>query len=144
MFLSKFKKIILKIFKNLGFFGSEGSLLGVTTFFAQLRPIETRSSAILWLHFKPIYSLEAAGAQNLQSKNHMKHEKQRHLMAKIMLQIFFVEAQDPSHILTTVFGRRYYRIKSHFFGISTPRYHGNFLKLPKTRFSTLTLTEIFE
>ena len=42
------------------------------------------------LHFKPINSLEAAEANNLQPKTRFKHEKQRHLVAKIMFQIFFV------------------------------------------------------
>ena len=34
VFLRKFEKIFLKIFKNFGFFGSMGSLWGSTTFFA--------------------------------------------------------------------------------------------------------------
>jgi len=46
--------------------------------------------------------------------NGCKHEKQRHLVAKIMFRIFFVEAQDPFNILATVFGRSYYPVKSHF------------------------------
>ena len=60
------------------------------------------------LHFKPINSLEAAGAKNLEPKNRFKHGKQRQLVAKIMFRIFFVEAQDPFNILTTVFVRHFH------------------------------------
>ena len=38
MFLRKLKKMILKIFKNFGFFGSEGHVWGPITFFARCCP----------------------------------------------------------------------------------------------------------
>ena len=99
--------------------------------------IFTRSRPTQKLHFKPINSLKATGAKNLQPKNRCQHEKQRHLVAKIMLRIFLVEAQDPFNILTAVFGRSYYPVKSHFFGISTPndcRFN------PKSQDSTMFLS----
>ena len=82
--------------------------------------IFTRSRATQKLHFKPINSLEAAGAGILQPKNRCKDEKQHHLVAKIKSRIFFVEALGPLNNSTTVFGRYYYAVKSRFFGISTP------------------------
>ena len=84
--------------------------------------IFTRSRATQKLHFKPINSLEAAGAGILQPKNRCKDEKQHHLVAKIKSRIFFVEALGPLNNSTTVFGRYYYPVKSHFFGISTPKH----------------------
>ena len=66
--------------------------------------------------------MEAGGAQNLQPKNHFKHEKTAPPNGQNYVTNIFVEAQDPSQILTAVYGRRYYRVKSHFYGISTPNY----------------------
>ena len=82
--------------------------------------IFTRSQATQKLHFEPINSLAGAGAKYLQPKYRLKHEKQRHLVAKIKSRIFFVEALGPLNNSTTVFGRCYYLVKSQFFGISTP------------------------
>ena len=42
------------------------------------------------LHFKSITSFGATWGKILQSKNRFKHEKQRHLVAKIQFRIFFV------------------------------------------------------
>ena len=50
----------------------------------------------------------------LQFKNCFKHHKQWHLVFKMKSKIFFVKVQDPFHILTTVFERCYYPVKSHF------------------------------
>ena len=117
VFLRKFEKIFLKIFKNFGFFGSMGSLWGSTTFLLDIArsKIFTRSRATQKLHFKPINSLEAAGAGILQPKNRCKDEKQHHLVAKIKSRIFFVEALGPLNNSTTVFGRYYYPVKKSFF-----------------------------
>ena len=55
------------------------------------------------------------------TKNDLKHEKQRHLVSKMQFEIFFIKAQDPFHKYTAVFERCYFLVKSSFFGISTPK-----------------------
>ena len=59
---------------------------------------------------------------SLKLKNCLKHDKQRHLVSKMKFKIFQIEVQGPFPKYTTVFERCYHRVKSSFFGISTPNH----------------------
>ena len=61
----------------------------------------------------------------LHQKKRFKHEKQRHLVAKIKFRIFLVETPGPFRNFATVFGRCNNPVKSPFFGISSPSYTEN-------------------
>ena len=65
------------------------------------------------------------------TKNCFKHNRQHHLVFKMESKIFSVAEQDPFLILTAVFGKFTYPVKSHFFSISTPRMMQGYAESPR-------------